>query len=544
MYSKDGVSSRDNYSRSFSFDFNKGTNGHGAYNGDKPYELVGAESSQDSRGLAASISSAGWGSAASATAQGQGKVTYTWGPAIYGPLPQGAQVAPPLDKLSFSIYAYASAGALNKQAVNRDKTGEEASASANGKSSPENVQSPTDVTSRRLYSFDTKGGGPFTVTVDFAAEASIPGGRNGDEGSAFLNFSMSSEEDDRSVRLSRSGATGDFLADDGVTMCGDTTYSYMRPNYSERPDSPLAQILEKNWQSINASFGGTWQSHYQNMGYESYGTSYSWSPSGTHPFYVDSSQSSTHLMPTGSLSMDVNGKWQGTSDPNSYTELPITYEITDTDGAVAKVVYKLRVHNPVELIDTNNWEVHYLTDYYSPLNGGMVTVDYPNAIGGNYQMTNSSSSGWSASSTIGTEFELFKVPLGWDASVSYEESTEEGETESVPTPLKDGTPVVLKLGETVHLRVKHKFQRFYTSFWKYNQAGKIKRYNSGHSGESIEVPHEAIWDKWIDNQFVWTDPYPANRQMPEIDEDERQLPPKGPSYHYSLKEDTDAQPLA
>ena len=119
-----------------------------------------------------------------------------------------------------------------------------------------------------------------------------------------------------------------------------------------------------------------------------------------------------------------------------------------------------------------------------------------------------------------------------------------------PSPTPTGSPspkgndVLLQPGERVHLRVKHKFQRHYVSYWKYSQAGKIKRYSSGQSGQSVEIPYEAIWDIFLDDEFLWTDPYRVDHEMPEIDEDEKQLPDKTPSYHFSLKEDKDAQPLA
>ena len=139
------------------------------------------------------------------------------------------------------------------------------------------------------------------------------------------------------------------------------------------------------------------------------------------------------------------------------------------------------------------------------------------------------------------------LPFGVDLTGGYEQSHEEGTTEIAPTPTDgNGNDVVLKRGETVHLRVKHKFQRHYVSYWKYSQAGKIKRYSSGQSGQSVEntIRGKGIWDIFKDDEFLWTDPYPADRAMPEIAEDEKQLPDKTPSYHFSRKEDKDAQPLA
>ena len=393
--------------------------------------------------------------------------------------------------------------------------------------------------------------GPFTssisgnVTSPAVTIAGNPSSKRYPKAQIVTTNSANVSIDNRSVRLTRPGAVGEELKvenDVNVTY-GDTTYSYRYPPPFIRPIGAPDRYLHENSQWIQASFGGKWLKHRIDYGVESYGKSYKWSPEGNSPVHQISAMGSRYTMPEGQLFLNEDGKWEGKSSVGSHTTYSVNYEVTDDDDTSVTAVYNLRVHNPIEVIDKDNWEVYYLTDY-APPGGGMVTVGYPNKIGGDYEMTKSDSSGWSVSSTVG-DIELFEIPLGVDLSVGYEETHEEGTTEIAPTPLdEDGNEVRLQEGERVHLRVRHKFQRHYASFDRYNEAGKVKRYSSAQSGIGVEIPHEAIWDVFLDNEFAWTDPYSADDQMPEIDEDKRQLPPKEPSYRYSLKEDTDAQPVS
>lgn len=243
---------------------------------------------------------------------------------------------------------------------------------------------------------------------------------------------------------------------------------------------------------------------------------------------------------------DGSHKWgSGGKTPKKATTVTIKYFVRDNvDNAEAEARYILHVHEPIELISSDTSIISYLSDYKSSADGSMVTVGYPNDIGGNYEMGTSQSSGWSVSSTIGVTFDDLAVPLGWEIlSAEYGQSGDESQTEVAPAPLDaDGNSVVLNFGEEVHLRIRHKYVRSHSTFWQYSGAGKDKRYNSGHSGESIEIPHEAIRDHWIDNEFVWSDPYQAQFGLPDIPQEKRQLPEK--SYNYALKEVDDAQPLA
>ena len=540
VYSKDGISSRSKYSKPFSFDFTKGEGGRGAYIGEEPTELGHAESSQDSRGLGASVSAGGWGSAASVIGQGMGKVTYTWGPAAEGPWPQNVQVAPPTGNLSFSVYAYASAAALNKlYDTNRNKTGEEASASANGKSSPENAQSPTNATSRRLYSFDTKSGGPFTITADFAAHASIPGGRNGDEGITSLSFSMSSEEDDRSVTLSRSGAHDEWT--DGDVTHGDTTYSYD----SYGMDGMRPQV---NTQHLVANFGGGWttRTHYRldnGQAYVAKGDSHQWSPSSDDPNLWDHWNHAIYAMPHGNLSLHPSG-WDGTA--TGQTQLSFTYTVKDNrnnEGEITvKPKYVLHVHDPVEVISDTSYLDSILVTVFQE--SGMPIVRSETNDSGTITYGTAKSSGWSVNWSLDKDVLLFLKPLGISVDAGYESSSEEYVERTTP-------PTTVSPDKYRYLQVRHHYNRHTTNFWAYDTGGKNKRMVDAIAdgnyqpppGQQQEVPHEAFYDKYLgtmSDQFVWSEEFNRTTGAPERDpnatnDDPRQPNPKLPerSSNYS-----------
>ena len=170
------------------------------------------------------------------------------------------------------------------------------------------------------------------VQITLSAEAKIKGGRyriekmwNGSPitygmyGYADASGNVTAKPDNRSVRLSRPGAIDEkYTLDNGVpTTEGDTTYSYNAPVVWVGGVNKGEMMPENNWQSIQASLSGDWKSHVQYEDVHTYGTSYTWSPAGTHWFYKDHSTGTTQLMPMGQLFKNKDGRWEGTSSEGS-----------------------------------------------------------------------------------------------------------------------------------------------------------------------------------------------------------------------------------
>ncbi len=468
--------------------------------------------------------SSSYGTIAKVKAVGNREFLYTWVPNVTGALPT--------KDLNVLLMGGASASVGNNSSSGGSASGN-ASASVGGKQGTpgSGVNASSSVQVLKLFRV-SKENTTGTATLSAEASADTPG-YQGDVHSlerfdTRANLSAFTQVDDRSVTLSRDGAGEWTDYEDGVPVThGDTTYSYMRPYSSPTPDGPMhyTEVLEKNWQTINASFGGTWQSYRQDYGLSSYGTSYIWSPAGTHWFYTDTSQRSTHLMPTGSLSLDRNGNWQGTSGANSYIDLPITYEITDSDGAVAKAVYKLRVHNPIELLSSETHGITNIVDYFD-LNG-QPHID--NAL----TASHSESHSWSISGSIGTE--IYGMPLGMEVGT-------EGSTGDEVSKTLDAYSGQLGPGEYVNAKKELNYNRTHVEFYKYNASGKERRYMSSFPGVPVEAPHEAFWTKFSNWKLSWSSVKNSLLSgYPTAATPQPTLPP--PSYKYSKLEENHENPV-
>ena len=369
-------------------------------------------------------------------------------------------------------------------------------------------------------------------------------------GNTSAGVDLRADEDNRSVKLTRNAKDRFELKDGKWITYGDTTYSYLKwhvdryyNSYSTEVSNQVvikADYLGRNWLGSNGTRNGstdTPNGYYLDVKYK-------WDPS--RPDELDAAGNGEDVvtyrqtMPLGGLEYQDDGfpttdgdYWFNRNiDPTTYT---INYTATDNgDGAVAQAQYVLTAHDPIETVGQDDAQIiHYVTDYFQD-DGKLVTRSYPDTVAGTYSASTSHSEGWSLEGTV-SPIKLFGEPLG--VTAGYQSSHEEGFTDTAPGIVDaQGKEVPLQPDQTVYLRIRHTYNRHHVYFWKYNEAGKERRYSQGLPGENIEVPHEAIWDVFRSDSFTWSEPRTdGDERLPEPGDPQETIPEK--SYKYSQRQE-------
>lgn len=315
-------------------------------------------------------------------------------------------------------------------------------------------------------------------------------------------------EDNRSVKIIRENAVGDWEDNDG-TVHGHSTYSYWY--YENLGDTQKKYSANSQKFIAHYTFPGTTGQGWQGV------KSWSWNPQGQTDTQWDKVW---ETYPT-SLTLNALGIWEGTvTGPSDKT---ITYTVTDADDATADAKYILHLHDEVEKVSDSTSPVSVQEPLWgsNPLrNDGsvMIITGYaaPNTRTANAGY--SSSTGWTF--VGGSEFQLPRIAKPLGISVEYNTTNQYS----------------INGSSTCHFEVPEDYYAYPAAVHAYSRHTTIYRH-FGPSGEHINAlapgemgpptPHMVIWDKYAGGDIKWIGPLFDDGNYPVRDP---QAPPIRPDH--------------